>query len=79
MNEQFLLDLIEMLAEHGTEYSAPWKQVPKEYQEEFKSWVAEVKQQTWDGMWEKGWYNYHLEFLVFLIKQKLMEAGVNVL
>jgi len=69
----FLRDLKLMISEQGTEYPAPWAQVPRKYQEDFKSWCGEVKQQTWDGMWEAGWSNYHLEYLAYLIDLKLME------
>ena len=66
---QFLLDLRRMLNEDGTEFPAPWRQVPSAYQEDFKSWVAEYKQQTWDGMWERAWSNYHLEYLRYKVDE----------
>jgi len=56
-----------MIAEEGTEFQAPWNQVPPKYKEDFESWCGEVKQQSWDGIWERGWSNYALEYLVFLI------------
>jgi len=71
--KEFLNDLKLMIAETGTEYPAPWSQVPDKYKEDFKSWTAEIKQQTWDGMWEVGWSNYYLEYLVYLIDVFIME------
>jgi len=74
--EEFLRDLRLMICEQGIEeYPAPWTQVPKKYQEDFKSWCGEVKQQTWDGIWERGWENYHREYLAYLIDLKLMESA----
>lgn len=70
---QFILDLRSMIALEGTEYPAPWCQVPEKYVEDFKSWCGEVKQQSWDGMWERGWANYALEYLVFVIDRFMEE------
>lgn len=72
-DRQLLKALQRMINEDGTPYSAPWKQIPKKYQKDFKSWIAEYKQQSWDGMWEKGWFNYQYEYLRFLIDMRLME------
>ena len=56
-----------MLNEDETELSASWSQVPEKWRQQFKSWVVEYKQQTWDGMWEKAWFNYYPEFLRYLV------------
>ncbi len=72
--KEFLRDLKLMLNEAGTEYKAPWSQVPDKYKEDFESWCGEVKQQSWDGIWERGWDNYCLEYLAYLIDLKLMEG-----
>jgi hypothetical protein len=45
----------------------PFLALPKVYQELFNGWVEDVKQQSWDGMEQKGWYNYREEFLLWLI------------
>ena len=66
---KFLLDLRRMLNEDGTEFPAPWSQVPDEYQEDFKSWVGEYKQQIWTDMWEKAWANYQLEYLRYKVER----------
>ena len=70
-DRDFLKALQQMINEHNTPFPAPWKQIPKAYQKDFKSWCIEYKQQTWDGMWEKGWFNYHLEYIRFLINQEI--------
>lgn len=79
MSETTLVDLLRKLQrivnEDGTEWPAPWKQVPEEVQKDFMSWVGEVKQQTWEGMWETGWSNYQHEYIRFLIDQCLLEVS----
>lgn len=67
MSEDLLAALSRMINEDGTPFPAPWRQVPEKYKKDFKAWVAEYKQQHWDGMWEKGWYNYQFEYLRFKI------------
>ena len=71
--KELLRDLKLMIMEQGTEYPAPWNQVPVNYQEQFKEWCAEIKQQTWDGMWDAGWSNYHLEFIGHILDTKIGE------
>ncbi|OGM09201.1 hypothetical protein A2Z67_04645 [Candidatus Woesebacteria bacterium RBG_13_36_22] len=67
----FLKALSRMINEDDTPFPALWKQVPKKYQKDFKSWCQEYKQQTWDRMWEKGWFSYHLEYVRFIIEEEL--------
>jgi hypothetical protein len=76
---QFLKALQLMVCEDGTEYPAPWHQVPEEYQNDFKSWCHEYKQQAWGGMWEKGWFNYRLEYIKFVVGQMVsnVERGIT--
>ena len=71
--ENFLRDLITMFAEHNTEYPSLWKEIPKKYKKDFLSWVAEYKQQTWEGNEERAWEIYQREYLVFLINGKIEE------
>lgn len=67
----FLKDLKLLISEKETEYPSIWSDIPSKYKKDFKSWVTEYKQQTWDGMWEKAWYNYHIQFIVFLLDEKI--------
>ena len=48
MSMDILEGLQRMLNEDGTEFPAPWRQVPEEWRDQFKSWVASVKQQSFD-------------------------------
>ena len=63
-----------MVNDDGTDYSAPWKQVPGKFKKDFKSWVKEYKQQDWPEMWEKAWYNYGPGYIRFLIDQYFLEG-----
>lgn len=72
--KEFLKDLKRMICEEGLEYQAPWSQVPNKYQEEFKAWCAEIKQQSWDDMWERGWDNYCHQFLAYIIDKHIEEG-----
>lgn len=71
--KQFLEDLKKMIAEKGTEWDAPWKQVPRKYQKDFKSWVGQYMQQSFEGYWHRGWEMYHRKYIVFLLDQKIEE------
>ena len=71
--KEFLGNLLLMVNEKNLPYPAPWKQVPEFYKKEFKGWVADIKQQSWDEMWEKGWDNYGLEFLHYIIEVRINE------
>lgn len=71
----FIKVLQKLLNEDGTEYPAIWDNIPEEYKRDFESWCGEVKQQTWEGMWHVGWFNYHLEYLRYLVDSFLEEFG----
>ncbi len=74
--KKFLQDLKLMITETGTEFAALWKQVPSEYQEGFKSWVNEYKQQTWDdNSWHRAWNRYGFEYISSVIDYVLEELG----
>ena len=67
---EFLKDLKLMVLREGPEHAAPWKQVPESYREHFKGWLVGVKQES-SNSWEKVWLDHHLEYMVFLLDQKL--------
>lgn len=71
--KMFLENLKILLVEEGTEWHQNWKGVPTVYKKDFKSWVGEYKQQTWNhpGGWERAWDMYHLEYIVFLVDQQI--------
>lgn len=67
-NAEHLLEAFQhMLNMEGCEYPAEWNSVPAIYQEDFKTWCQEYKQQEWGDIWHRGWQNYHLEYLRSLL------------
>lgn len=70
--DEFLADIKTMVESFVTPYEL-WKVVPKKYKKDFDSWCIEYKQQSWKGMWDKGWYNYGLEYIAFLLNTRIEE------
>ena len=68
---EFLKDLKLMVTEHNLPYAAPWSQVPLVYRRQFMDWTANVKQQTWDDMRERGWSYYQFEFLAYILEREI--------
>jgi len=55
-------------------YFPVWKEIPKNYQKNFKDWVAIYKQQTFEGYWKRGWELYCAEYIAFLLREKAKEV-----
>jgi len=65
--DDILRALQRMVNEDGTEYPSTWEQIPQEHKMNFREWVAVKKEQSWEGMEERGWEIYQREYMRFLI------------
>lgn len=75
---EFIADLKKLVSDTNVpDYAPAWDEIPQKYQDDFKAWSNEYKQQDWEGAWQRGWDCYNREFVAYVIDRFILtQAGV---